>query len=77
MGHLLSTQQAVSPAKQAKAFQLVKKDSADCNVRSLIAQQLQHLLPNIAAISAGVAEKEHLEQAYVALDHLYLTSRFI
>lgn len=77
MGHLLSIQQEVSPAKQAKAFQLVKKDSADSNVRSLIAQQLQHLLPNIAAISASVAQQEHLEQAHLALDHLYLTSALL
>jgi inorganic triphosphatase YgiF len=73
MGHLLSTQQLVSPAQYAKAFQLQKKDSADCNIRLLVAQELQHLLPNIAAISAGVAEAEHQQQAYIALDHLYLT----
>ncbi|MDN5512857.1 inorganic triphosphatase [Acinetobacter sp.] len=73
IGNLLATQQQVSPAKYAKEFNLSKKDPANKNLRLLIAQQLQHLLPNIAAISAGVAEKEHVQQAQIALDHLNLT----
>ena len=73
IGNLLATQQQVSPAKSAKEFNLSKKDPANKNLRLLIAQQLQHLLPNIAAISAGVAEKEHIQQAQIALDHLNLT----
>ncbi len=52
IGHLLATHQKVSPAKSAKEFTLSKKDAANKNLRLLIAQQLQHLLPNIAAISA-------------------------
>ena len=73
VGHLLAKHQKVSPAKSAKEFTLSKKDAANKNLRLLIAQQLQHLLPNIAAISAVVAEKEHVQQAQIALDHLNLT----
>ncbi|WP_407307726.1 inorganic triphosphatase [Acinetobacter sp.] len=73
IGNLLATQQKVSPAKSAKEFTLSKKDPANKNLRMLIAQQLQHLLPNIAAISAVVSEKEHIQQAQIALDHLNLT----
>ncbi|ENV14200.1 CYTH domain-containing protein [Acinetobacter schindleri] len=73
IGNLLATQQKVSPAVPAKEFQLSKKDSAAKALCSLIAQQMQHLLPNIAAISAQVAEQDHIDQAQQALDHLYLT----
>ncbi|MGE8559543.1 MAG: inorganic triphosphatase [Acinetobacter sp.] len=73
IGNLLAMQQPVSPAKSAKEFSLSKKDPANKNLRLLIAQQLQHLLPNIAAISALVSEKEHIQQAQIALDHLHLT----
>lgn len=73
IGHLLSTGQQVSPANQAHHFQLIKKDSADQNLRKLILEQLQHLLPNIAAISAQVASPEHIQQAHLALQHLHLT----
>lgn len=73
IGNLLATAQKVSPAKSANEFILSKKDAANKNLRLLIAQQLQHLLPNIAAISAVVSEKEHILQAQIALDHLNLT----
>ena len=73
IGNLLVLNEVVSPAQVAKEFQLSKKDSADKNLRLLIAQQLQHLLPNIAAISAGVATVEHIKQAQTALNHLYLS----
>jgi inorganic triphosphatase YgiF len=73
VGHLLAKHQKVGPAKSAKEFTLSKKDAANKNLRLLIAQQLQHLLPNIAAIAAVVAEKEHVQQAQIALDHLNLT----
>ena len=73
IGNLLAMTQKVSPAKSAKEFTLSKKDPANKNLRLLIAQQLQHLLPNIAAISAVVSEKEHIQQAQIALDYLNLT----
>uniref|UniRef100_UPI00241FBFD6 CYTH domain-containing protein n=1 Tax=Acinetobacter schindleri TaxID=108981 RepID=UPI00241FBFD6 len=73
IGNLLATQQKVSPATQVKEFQLSKKDSAAKALCSLIAQQMQHLLPNIAAISAQVAEQDHIDQAQQALEHLYLS----
>ena len=73
IGHLLSVQQKVSPATLAKEFHFSKKDNADQNLRLLIAQQLQHLLPNIAAISAQVAEQSHIDQAQLALQHLQFT----
>lgn len=74
LGNLLASNQTVSPAVHAKDFQLVKKDSSEKNLRLLIAQQLQHLLPNIAAMSAHVDTAEHIEQAQSALDHLQLTT---
>ena len=73
IGNLLATSQRVSPATLSKEFQISKKDSASKTMCSLIAQQMQHLLPNIAAIAAQVAEQEHIDQARLALDHLYLT----
>lgn len=73
IGNLLATDQKVSPAKLAKDFTLSKKDPANKNLRLLIAQQLQHFLPNIAAISATVSDQDHIQQAQIALDHLYLT----
>ena len=72
-GNLLITQQKVSPAQLTKEIQFNKKDSADLNLRLLVANQLQHLLPNIAAISAQVAEPEHIQQAQTALHHLHLS----
>ena len=73
MGNLLAIQQKVSPAVKAKDFVLSKKDPASKNLRLLVAQQLQHLLPNIAAISASVGEQPHLDEAQLALQHLQLT----
>lgn len=72
-GNLLVMQQTVSPAQSAKEIQFNKKDSADLNLRLLVASHLQHLLPNIAAISALVAEPEHIQQAQTALHHLHLS----
>lgn len=73
MGNLLARNQAVSPARLDNEFILAKKESAAHNLRLLIGQQMQHLLPNIAAISAGVAEQNHIDQAQLALDHLQLS----
>lgn len=72
-GNLLVMQKTVSPARLGKSVALNKKDSADANLRQLIAQHLQHLLPNIAAIAAQVAEAEHIQQAHEALNCLYLS----
>lgn len=72
-GNLLLMQKKVSPAQYAKEIHFNKKESADSNLRLLVAQHLQHLLPNIAAISAGVAEPEHIQQAQTALHHLHLS----
>lgn len=72
-GHLLISDLAVSPATYEKELILAKKESAETTIRALIAHQMNHLLPNIAAISAQVAEPAHIEQAHQALAHLYLT----
>ncbi len=72
-GNLLATGQKVSPAVVSKEFQLSKKDHASKALAQLVAQQMQHLLPNIAAISAQVADKAHIEQAQQALNHLHLS----
>ena len=58
----------VQSGKICQRIYLKQKDPA--NLRLLIAQQLQHLLPNIAAISAVVSEKEHIQQAQIALRSL-------
>ncbi|MGE8541413.1 MAG: CYTH domain-containing protein [Acinetobacter sp.] len=73
LGNLLAMQQTVSPATKAKEFLLSKKDPANKNLRQLVAQQLQHLLPNIAAMSAQTAQQEHIDEAQLALQHLQLT----
>ena len=72
-GNLLVLDLQVSPAVQENEIILAKKESAEKSIRHLIAHHMQHLLPNIAAISAQVSEKEHIEQAHMALNHLYLT----
>ena len=72
-GNLLLLEQKVSPAQHSKEIIFNKKDPADKNLRALIASQLQHLLPNIAAISAQVAEPEHIMQAQIALHQLHLS----
>ena len=73
IGNLLAASQRVSPATLSKEFQISKKDSASKTMCSLIAQQMQHLLPNIAAIADQIAEQEHIDQAQLALDQLHLT----
>lgn len=72
-GNLLVRDLTVSPAVLEKEIVLAKKETAETSSRHLIAHHMQHLLPNIAAISAQVAEKEHIDQAHIALNHLYLT----
>lgn len=72
-GNLLLQDLKVSPATHEKEILLAKKESAETSIRSLITLQMNHLLPNIAAISAQVAEDTHIEQAHTALNHLHLT----
>ena len=72
-GNLLVQGLTVSPASLEKELNLSKKETAEKSIRQLIAHYMQHLLPNIAAISANVADKEHIHQAHLALNHLYLT----
>ncbi|QXW24766.1 CYTH domain-containing protein [Acinetobacter johnsonii] len=73
LGNLLAMHQAASPATKAKEFVLSKKEAANKNLRQLVGQQLQHLLPNIAAMSAQTAAPEHIAEAQLALQHLQLT----
>ncbi|AOA59007.1 CYTH domain-containing protein [Acinetobacter larvae] len=73
IGNLLATQSVVSPATTAQDFIFNKKSSPDHNLRALVAAQLQHLLPNIAAIAADLATPDHIHQAYQALDQLHLS----
>lgn len=72
-GNLLVRDLKVSPAILEKEIILAKKETAEKSVRLLIAHHMQHLLPNIAAISAQVSEKEHIDQAHIALEYLFLT----
>lgn len=69
-GNLLATQQKTSPATKASTLFLHKKSSADSALRQMIANALQHLLPNAAFIAEGVAEPEHIHQARVAIRRL-------
>ena len=72
-GNLLVQGLAVSPATLEKELHLSKKETAEKSIRALIAHYMQHLLPNIAAISAQVADDSHIHQAHMALNHLYLS----
>lgn len=73
LGSLLAKNLPVNPAKQAPRLSFNKKSSPDQTVRQFIGQQLQHLMPNIAAMSAQVATADHVEQAQLALTNLYHT----
>lgn len=72
-GNLLADGLAVRPVKPSKPLVLLKKDNSDANLRSLIAQHLHALLPNVAAMSAGVATQAHIQQAHQSLDQLHLS----
>lgn len=72
-GQLLLQDLKVSPATVSKDILLSKKETAEFSIRHLIALHMNHLLPNIAAISAGVATEQHIEQAHIALNHLHLS----
>ena len=72
-GNLLVSNLSVSPARTEQELILTKKETAEKSIRNMIAHHMQHLLPNIAAISAEVAETTHIEQAHIALHHLFLT----
>ena len=66
-GNLLSKHQSASEAVKAKSLTLQKDDSSDVVVRKMIANCMQHLLPNMAVIAEGVATSEHIHQARVAI----------
>lgn len=72
-GNLLVSNLVVSPARTEKEWIVAKKESAEKTIRMMIGHHMQHLLPNIAAISAEVAEQEHIEQAHIALNYLFLS----
>ena len=69
-GNLLVAQQKTSPAIKASTLLINKKSTTDSALRQMIANTLQHLLPNAAFIAEGVAEPEHIHQARVAIRRL-------
>lgn len=69
-GHLLATHQAVSPAPRAKKLSLDADLSSEQVLQHIVGNCLEQLLPNSAAIAAGVANPEHIHQARIAIRRL-------
>ena len=69
-GNLLAMGKLVSPAIKAKSLILNPKSSAEYAMQQIVENTLNHILPNAAAIAAGVAEAEHIHQARVGLRRL-------
>lgn len=69
-GSLLASAKAVSPAVHAKNLTLSDKTPAEQVLQQIVANCLNHLLPNSSAIAGHVAEAEHIHQARVAIRRL-------
>lgn len=69
-GSLLAMGQAVSPAVRAKSLVLASDLSTEQALQLIVANCLEHLLPNSAAITDNVAEADHIHQARVAIRRL-------
>jgi inorganic triphosphatase YgiF len=69
-GHLLAHDQRAATAVRARPSTLIRQLSPDTAARTLVSECLQHLLPNLAPLAAGVARPDHLHQARVALRRL-------
>ena len=69
-GNLLALDLPVSKAVHAQSVQLAKKDPDDTVLKTMISNSLDQILPNLAAIAAGVAEPAHIHQARVGLRRL-------
>ncbi|MEB3753392.1 CHAD domain-containing protein [Acinetobacter sp. MD2(2019)] len=69
-GHLLAQNKRVSPATTMQAFQLDAHLSAENAIKAMVANCLEHILPNVAAISEHIADASHVHQARVAIRRL-------
>lgn len=69
-GSLLAIGKAASPAVRAKKLKLSTDLSTEQALQLIIANCLDHLLPNSAAIAGNVAAAEHIHQARVAIRRL-------
>ncbi|WP_326519071.1 CYTH and CHAD domain-containing protein [Acinetobacter sp. CAAS 2-6] len=69
-GDLLAHGLQVSPAVQASAPALNKKDSPETALRKMVNSCLAQILPNAAAIAGGVGRAEHLHQTRIGIRRL-------
>ncbi|WP_407307724.1 CHAD domain-containing protein [Acinetobacter sp.] len=69
-GDLLAQDLKIAPAQFATPLQLDKKDSTDSALKKIVNNTLQHLLPNVTAISARQYNSEHVHQTRVAIRRL-------
>lgn len=69
-GTLLALGQKASKAVHAKSIELSKEDSTDTVLRKIVANCLDQILPNLAAVAAEVADAEHTHQARVGIRRL-------
>lgn len=69
-GHLLAHGMTVASATRAKAPRLRGDVTADRALRHLVEAGLDHILPNAAALAAGLAGDEHRAQARLGLASL-------
>ncbi|WP_343595142.1 CHAD domain-containing protein [Acinetobacter sp.] len=69
-GHLLAQGKLVSPATTAKALQLDKASLPENALKAMIANSLEQILPNVAAIAEQIAEPAHIHQARVGIRRL-------
>lgn len=69
-GHLLAQGKLVSPATMAKELLLNTELSPENTLKAMIANSLEQILPNVAAIAEQIAAPEHIHQARVGIRRL-------
>jgi triphosphatase len=74
-GHLLVAGLLASPATLARRPAIAADAAPDAALRSMVGHALMQILPNAAALAAGVAGPEHVHQARVGLRRLVCALR--
>ncbi|MFT4022120.1 MAG: CHAD domain-containing protein, partial [Acinetobacter sp.] len=69
-GNLLAQGKKVSPATTSQSVKLNSKISPDQALRTIVANCLEQILPNVAAIADHIAEDSHIHQARVGIRRL-------
>ncbi|MEY2688842.1 MAG: hypothetical protein RL375_3040, partial [Pseudomonadota bacterium] len=69
-GYLLAHGMSVASATRAKAPRLRDGESPERALRRVVESCLDHILPNAAALAAGLADNDHVQQAHVGLHSL-------